>query len=78
MLILMWSNGIWPNDKFLLFKIEELQLRYKDEVKHDVMICLSSMLQKQNKMNCELMLTYDTPAYMFNVYKKPTKSANRK
>ena len=21
-------------------------------------------------MNCELMLTYDTPAYMFNVYKK--------
>jgi hypothetical protein len=20
-----------------------------------------------NKMNCELMLTYDTPAYMFNV-----------
>jgi hypothetical protein len=24
---------------------------------------------KYNKMNCELMLTYDTPAYMFNVYK---------
>ena len=24
-------------------------------------------------MNCELMLTYDTPPpYMFNVYKKPT------
>jgi hypothetical protein len=23
----------------------------------------------KNKMNCELMLTYDTPAYMFNVYK---------
>ena len=23
----------------------------------------------QNKMNCELMLTCDTPAYMFNVYK---------
>ena len=22
-----------------------------------------------NKMNCELMLTYDTPTYMFNVYK---------
>jgi len=22
-----------------------------------------------NKMNCELMLTYDTPAYMFNVNK---------
>jgi hypothetical protein len=21
-------------------------------------------------MNCEVMLTYDTPAYMFNVYKK--------
>jgi hypothetical protein len=20
-------------------------------------------------MNCEIMLTYDTPAYMFNVYK---------
>jgi hypothetical protein len=34
-----------------------------------VTVCLSSMLQKQNKMNCELMLTYDTPAYMFNVYK---------
>jgi hypothetical protein len=24
---------------------------------------------RYNKMNCELMLTYDTPAYMFNVYK---------
>jgi hypothetical protein len=24
---------------------------------------------KSNKMNCELMLTYDTSAYMFNVYK---------
>jgi hypothetical protein len=24
---------------------------------------------KLNKMNCELMLTYDTPAYMFNVHK---------
>ena len=23
----------------------------------------------KNKMNCELMLTYDTPAYMFKVYK---------
>ena len=23
----------------------------------------------QNKMNCDLMLTHDTPAYMFNVYK---------
>ena len=23
-------------------------------------------------MNCELMLTYDTPAYMFNVYKNQT------
>ena len=23
----------------------------------------------KNKMNCELMRTYDTPAYMFNVYK---------
>ena len=22
-----------------------------------------------NKMNCELMLTYDTPAYMFNMHK---------
>ena len=22
-----------------------------------------------NKINCELMLTYDTSAYMFNVYK---------
>jgi len=21
-----------------------------------------------NKMNCELLLTYDTPAYIFNVY----------
>ena len=27
--------------------------------------------QMQDKMNCELMLTYDTPAYMFNVYKNP-------
>ena len=26
-------------------------------------------LPRNNKMNCELMLTYDTPAYMFNVYK---------
>ena len=33
---------------------------------------------KNNKMNCELMFTYDTPAYMLNVYKKTTKSANRK
>jgi hypothetical protein len=24
---------------------------------------------RNNKMNCELMLTYDTPAYMLNVYK---------
>ena len=24
---------------------------------------------KSNKMNCELMLTYDTSTYMFNVYK---------
>ena len=24
-------------------------------------------------MNCELMLTYDTPAYMFNVYKNQLK-----
>ena len=29
-------------------------------------------------MNCELMLTYDTPAYMLNVYKANLKSANRK
>jgi hypothetical protein len=27
-------------------------------------------------MNCELMLTYDTPAYMFNVYKnQPSRQA---
>ena len=26
-------------------------------------------VSSSNKMNCELMLTYDTPAYMFNVYK---------
>ena len=26
-------------------------------------------LIKNNKMKCELMLTYDTPAYMFNVHK---------
>ena len=26
-------------------------------------------IYKTNKMNCELMLTYYTPAYMFNVYK---------
>jgi hypothetical protein len=25
--------------------------------------------QRTYKMNCELMLTYDTPAYMFNVHK---------
>ena len=24
---------------------------------------------RNNKMNCELMLTYDTPTYMFNMYK---------
>ena len=30
---------------------------------------LSLRTTNQNKMNCELMLTYDTPAYMFNVYK---------
>ena len=28
------------------------------------MYCFSA-----NKMKCELMLTYDNPAYMFNVYK---------
>ena len=27
------------------------------------------LFQSKNKMNCELMLIYDTPAYMFNVYK---------
>ena len=27
------------------------------------------MFKEFNKMNCELMLTYDTPAYMFNVHK---------
>ena len=26
-------------------------------------------VSSSNKMNCELMLTYDTPAHMFNVYK---------
>ena len=25
--------------------------------------------QSKNKMNCKLMLTYDTPTFMFNVYK---------
>jgi hypothetical protein len=29
----------------------------------------SQKIRNTNKMNCELMLTYDTPAYMFNVYK---------
>ena len=33
-----------------------------------------------NKMNCELMLTYDIPTYMFNVHKnqlsRQTKSSN--
>ena len=29
-------------------------------------LCINT---KKNKKNCELMLTYDTPAYMFNVYK---------
>jgi hypothetical protein len=27
------------------------------------------LMNMRNKMNCELMLTYDTPTYMFNVYK---------
>ena len=30
-------------------------------------------------MNCELMLTYDTPAYMFNVYKnQPSRQTGRR
>ena len=29
----------------------------------------SHIMDRTNKKNCELMLTYDTPAYMFNVYK---------
>jgi hypothetical protein len=32
-------------------------------------ICTSRYKGCTNKMNCELMLTYDTPANMFNVYK---------
>jgi hypothetical protein len=31
--------------------------------------CWQFFQSSKNKMNCELMLTYDTPAYMFNVYK---------
>ena len=30
---------------------------------------ITEMTLIHNKMNCELMPTYDTPAYMFNVYK---------
>jgi hypothetical protein len=30
---------------------------------------MQEMFKEFNKMNCELMLTYDTPAYMFNVHK---------
>ena len=36
------------------------------------MLTITTPMQLQNntnKMNCELMLTYDTPVYMFNVYK---------
>ena len=30
-------------------------------------------------MNCELMLTYDTPTYMFNVYKnQPSRQTGRR
>jgi hypothetical protein len=29
-------------------------------------------------MNCELMLTYDTPAYMFNVYKNQPSRQNKR
>ena len=32
-------------------------------------LCRNHSKIKYNKMNCELMLTYDTPAYMLNVYK---------
>jgi hypothetical protein len=32
-------------------------------------LMLFKVSPNENKMNCELMLTYDTPAYMFNVYK---------
>jgi hypothetical protein len=31
--------------------------------------CRNHSKIKYNKMNCELMLAYDTPAYMLNVYK---------
>ena len=34
---------------------------------------------RTNKMNCELMLTCDTPAYMFNVYKnQPSRKTGSK
>jgi hypothetical protein len=28
----------------------------------------TNLKSTENEMNCELMLTYDTPTYMFNVY----------
>jgi hypothetical protein len=34
-----------------------------------IKIIIYEVKVSKNKMNCELMLTYDTPTYMFNVYK---------
>jgi hypothetical protein len=42
---------------------------YKDKVCQEyLMVLIRIRIRCANKMNCELMLTYDTPAYMFNVY----------
>jgi hypothetical protein len=39
-------------------------------IKYIINACFKNCLYKvHNKMNYELMLTYDTTAYMFNVYK---------
>ena len=50
-------------------------------IKYIINACFKNCLYKvHNKMNYELMLTYDTPAYMFNVYKnqlnRQTRSRN--
>ena len=116
----IWS--LWPNIRFLPSIIVEKNGTKNGHIQNVCSMCIKNTIY--NKMNCELMLTYDTPAlrqtgsrnlmgpkmlptiwgtymklvtkyqisainscwekcdqkcaYMFNVYKKPTKSANRK
>ena len=51
------------------FKINLLTFQNVSPVSSDFSFSFNISEYNKNKMNCELMHTYDTPAYMFNVYK---------